>query len=99
MSIVTGSNKNIQVLRGLSTDRSLLSCSPDGTVVDLWNVDDGSGRQEWNITLVPGLSDTYNITVSNGVNDRKYLSCTSDGTRVDLWSKDDGSGRQRWQLQ
>lgn len=100
MSTIVGNNQNLQVLRGLSSDRSLLSTSKDGTVVDLWNSDDGSGRQKWDISLVAGFTDVYNIKVSGGTTDgRVYLSCTKDGSKVDLWTKDDGSGRQRWQLQ
>ena len=99
MSTIAGNNRNIQVLRGLTTDRSLLSCTPDGTKVDLLNTDDGSGRQQWNITLVAGYTDIYNIKVSGGNStDRVYLSCTPDGTKVDLYKADDGSGRQRWQF-
>jgi hypothetical protein len=92
---------NMQVLRGLTSSRSLLSCTGDGTKVDLWSKDDGSGRQRW--TFVPikvqGEEEVYNIIVESGLSsNRKYLSCTSDGTKVDLWSKDDGSGRQRWEI-
>ena len=36
----------IQTLPGLSSDRSVLSCTPEGQV-DLWKKDDGSGRQRW----------------------------------------------------
>lgn len=95
---VTGLHK-LQILRGLSGKRSLLSCSGDGSVVDLWTHDDGSGRQVWNIQLVPGSTDLCHITVSKGVSGgRTYLSCTPDGSRVDLWREDDGSGRQRWRI-
>jgi len=90
---------NLQILRGLSSNRSLLSCNGDGSVVDLWSQDDGSGRQVWEISLAPGHVDAYHIIVSKGVSgDRKYLSCTADGSRVDLWNEDDNSGRQRWQF-
>jgi hypothetical protein len=89
---------NLQVLRGLTSNRSLLSCTADGTKVDLWPNDDGSGRQEWNFVPVAG-TEYYNIIVNGGVStNRTYLSCTSDGTVVDLWSSDDGSGRQRWRV-
>jgi hypothetical protein len=102
MSTITGNNRNLQVLRGLQGSMftaSLLSCSQDGTIVNLFNTDDGSGRQRWNITLVAGFTDVYNIKVSTGTNtDRVYLSCSADGTRVDLWDTDDGIGRQRWQF-
>ena len=90
---------NLQVLRGLSGDRSLLSCTDDGTVVDLWSQDDDSGRQQWEIypaktAITPGA---YTIEVKGGVTGkRNLLSCTSDGTVVDLWIEDDESGRQQW---
>jgi hypothetical protein len=29
--------------------RVFLSCNQDGTVVDLWSQDDGSGRQRWQV--------------------------------------------------
>jgi hypothetical protein len=90
---------NIVVYDGISNDRKYLSCTSDGTKVDLFNVDDKSGRQMWKLVKVPGLTGVYNIIVSNGVsNDRKYLSCISDGTKVDLFNVDDKSGRQMWKL-
>ena len=99
MSTITGNKRNLQVLRGLTSNRSLLSCTADGTKVDLWNTDDGSGRQEWNISLVAGYNDVYNIKVAGGTaGGRVFLSCTKDGATVDLWTSDDGSGRQRWQF-
>jgi hypothetical protein len=98
MSTIVGNKRNIQVLRGLSSLRSLLSCTPDGHVVDLWDVDDQSGRQKWNITLVDSFEDVYNIKVANGVDEgRVFLSCSPNG-HVDLWNVDDGSGRQRWRF-
>lgn len=86
---------NLQILRGLTTNRSLLSCNSNGETVDLWDKDDGSGRQEFRaIEIAPGI---YNLVVEKGVSsDRKYLSTNTEGTTVDLWGKDDGSGRQRW---
>ncbi|HEY6330823.1 MAG TPA: hypothetical protein VI756_15940 [Blastocatellia bacterium] len=74
-----------------------MSCVADGTRVDLWYTDDGSKRQEWDITLVPGFNDVYNIKVHGGVaGNRVFLSCRQDGSVVDLWHEDDGCGRQRW---
>jgi hypothetical protein len=88
---------NLQILRGLTNNRSLLSCTSNGSNVDLWSLDDSSGRQEWNVKLVEGRADVYNITVEGGVSgNKKYLSTTGNGDNVDLWDKDDGSGRQRW---
>jgi hypothetical protein len=95
--VIQGAQLNLQVLRGLSSNRSLLSCSEDGSVVDLWSADDGSGRQKWSIVPVQGFSEIFNIVVDGGVStNKRYLSCTADGSRVDLYPKDDGSGRQRW---
>lgn len=99
MDPITGKQRNLQVLRGLASNRSLMSCPPDGSKVDLWIVDDGTGRQEWNIAPVAGFTDVFNIKVSGGNStDRVFLSCGGDGVTVDLWNVDDGSGRQRWQF-
>lgn len=43
---------NVQIVRGLETNRDLLSCKYDGTAVDLWSYDDGSGRQRWKIPYI-----------------------------------------------
>jgi hypothetical protein len=90
----------IQGLRALSTNNSILSSSPDGTDVDLWNVDDLSGRQQWQFAQVVGLPPgVYNIIIKGGVSgSRTFLSSSPDGTNVDLWTEDDRSGRQRWTL-
>lgn len=105
ISTTTNSNNyaasavTMQIVRGLDTSRNLLSCTDDGSVVDLWTNDDGSGRQKWQITRVNGYNDVYNIRVVNGVNcSKSYLSSTPDGTEVNLWPVDDGSGRQRWKI-
>ena len=98
MSSIIGTH-NLQILRGLSTNRSLLSCSSDSEIVDLWIQDDGSGRQQWEFKLIEGEVDIYNILVVGGITtDRRFLSCTSDGEIVGLWTEDDGSGRQRWRV-
>lgn len=91
---------NLQVLRGLSTNRSLLSCQASGGVVDLWYEDDASGRQRWVMNPVEGApANVYNFTVYGGTNPGElYLSVASDGSSVDLAGSDDGSGRQRWTL-
>jgi hypothetical protein len=90
---------NLQVLRGLGSNRSMLSCTPSGGV-DLWKEDDASGRQRWELKRIQGIEgNVFNILVQGGTDlGKKFLSCTSDGQRVDLWEKDDGSGRQRWAL-
>jgi len=89
---------NLQVLRGLTSNNSLLSCGQDGSV-NLFSSDDGTGRQVWNFQAVTGYSGLYHIMVSNGVSSgNKYLSCAQDGSYVDLYDHDDNSGRQRWSL-
>lgn len=88
----------LRIVRGLTSGRRFLSCTPDGATVDLWNVDDGSGRQRWSLEQIDtGAIPTYHIVVRGGItSDRRYLSCTPDGLKVDLWHEDDGSGRQQW---
>lgn len=92
---------NIVVFRGRPGERrSYLSCTPDGTGVELVDHDDGSGRQRWLFDRIAGpVPDYYAIRASISIAGRRplYLSCTPDGTRVDLFGADDGSGRQRWQ--
>lgn len=89
---------NLEVLRGLTSNRNLLSCTSDGTLVDLFSSDDGSGRQQWNFVPVSGTA-FYNIIVVGGVSSQRiYLSCNNDGSVVDLFTSDDGSGRQRWSV-
>jgi hypothetical protein len=81
-----------------------LSCSwesghgDDGSSVDLWHLDDNSGRQQW--TLTPIGDGTFTITIETPGAlknpEYKYLSCNWDGSAIDLYHTDDGSGRQRW---
>jgi hypothetical protein len=78
-------------------EKYLLSCTEDGTKVDLYSFDDGSNRQKWEISK--GDGDWYHIQVHGGTSGgRTLLSTVSDGTKVDLWNHDDGSGRQRWKI-
>lgn len=99
MADLTGIH-NLQILRGMSNNNILLSCKPTGSTVDMYSKDDNSGRQQWKFTVVPGVSNTYNITVQQEENgEPKYLSCTKDGSKVDLYDKDDNSGRQKWVLE
>lgn len=99
ISNLIGNVMHLQVMAGLQSNRSVLSCKYDGTSADLWSGDDGSGRQRWRFIPVNGLSDVYNIQIMSGINNnRSYLSTNSDGSSVDLWYLDDGSGRQRWKI-
>ncbi|CAK0805242.1 unnamed protein product, partial [Prorocentrum cordatum] len=93
----SGTWYTIRVVGGVSGERSYLSCNYDGSAVDLWSCDDGSGRQRW--TLAKAAGGGYNIKVLGGVTDgRVYLSTTWDGRSVNLWYSDDDSGRQRWTI-
>merc|ERR1719330_910237 len=78
--------------------RYLLSAWSDGSRVDLFVEDTGTGRQKWE--LIKGDGDWYNIRVFGGLpnNGRQWLSTNSDSTWIDLWNRDDGSGRQRWRV-
>lgn len=76
---------------------SCADCTSD--VVDVWHVDDGSGRQRWIMYEVPQAPGEYNIMVYAGrACDAGcwYLSAHEDGRTVNMWPVDDGSGRQRW---
>lgn len=90
---------NLQVLRGLSSNRSLLSCRATG-LVDLWNQDDGSGRQRWLVTQVQGqASNVYTVATYKGTDSGEtYLGVASDNETVELQASDDGSGRQQWAM-
>merc|ERR1719220_1186527 len=82
--------------------RYLVSCGDDGKVVNLWNEDDESGRQQWVFFPIGRDPKTnqpvFNIKPSGGVNigQRKWLSAGDDGNVVNLWDEDDDSGRQQW---
>jgi len=76
-------------------DNAYMSTNHDGSVVDLWHDDDGSGRQRWKITK--DKDGYFTITVGGGVSgDRKYLSTTANGDKVDLWKA--VGDRQKWKL-
>jgi hypothetical protein len=94
---------NIIVLGGVEGVDKYLSANEDGTIVDLWGEDDGSGRQKWE--FIPVKSDGsgdegFYIVVMGGVSGgRKYLSVSPDGKKIELSPIDDKSGRQRWTLE
>jgi len=88
---------SIEVAGGSKTGKTILSCNDDGTVIDLWNKIDKSGRQIWVFYMIQ--PNVFNILVSGGtVKGATFLSCTDEGTYMDLIPYDDGSGRQRWTL-
>lgn len=97
--VTSGLTYLLRPIKGLDSNRKYLSCAANGSVVDLWDKNDGSGRQQWLITKV-GMEQNngiFHLVPHDGLSsNRKFLSCTSDGSKCDLWDKDDDSGRQRW---
>jgi len=85
---------NVIIDDGISNTKEYLSVNSDGSIVDLWTHDDGSGRQQW---VLEDRGSFWYFDIEGGVSGtRDTLSVTSDGTKVDLWTHDDVSGRQRW---
>ena len=80
-----------------------LSTSRDGRRLDVYNRDDGSGRQKWILKRIPKMKDVFTIKVSKGTKGgfggEQLLSVTGDGKKFDLYSHDDNSGRQKWLLE
>lgn len=93
-----GKRYNIQVdFRGTNAGKIFLSCTKDGSIVDLYDKDDASGRQRWVLEDIG--NGIYHIKIADGTDPSKdFLSCTAAG-KVDLHSHDDRSGRQKWKLQ
>jgi len=97
-SSLSAQSVHIRIAGGTPPDRQILSAAGDGGKVDLWGIDDRSGRQMWIIEHVPG-SRFVHIRVSDGTPyDRRLLSVSSDGSSCDLFH-DDGSGRQLWEIE
>ncbi|KAK7035760.1 ricin B-type lectin domain-containing protein [Favolaschia claudopus] len=89
---------NIQVTGGRDGCNTFLSTASCGSnTVDLFNTDDGSGRQRW---MVSPSGSGFNIQSFSGrASCRSFLSVASCGTDlVDMFSADDGSGRQQFTL-
>jgi len=83
----------------LTIKNQFLSCTDDGSKVDLYTHDDNSGRQRWVFSAKTLIRENHPhlINVSSGVsNNRHHFSCNDDGSRVDLYHQDDNSGRQHW---
>ena len=79
--IKNGNAYNLQVLRGLKSNKSLLSTDGGGSV-QCWNRDDGSGRQQW--VLEPAEGGHY-VTITNGVDPSpKYLHYDQNNSNVSM---------------
>lgn len=88
--------KRIAIVCGVEAGKAYLSTNPEGSWINLWYEDDGSGRQVWKFDPVDNY---YHILISKGVDgNKKYLS-KKGKNGVDLWHEDDGSGRQRWKVE
>ena len=74
-----------------------LSCDQDDGGVNLWSVDDNTGRQQWTLTATGDGSFTITIEKPNALKNpaSKYLSTRPDGSVIDL-ANQDGSDYQRW---
>ncbi|KAK9858854.1 hypothetical protein WJX84_007502 [Apatococcus fuscideae] len=63
---------------------------------------DGDPRSVWQVTLVTGATNTYNIVSTNRAACPSYMSgagCPNPiGPQVGFFGNDDGSGNQRWTL-
>jgi hypothetical protein len=76
-----------------NSSRAVKDKDTDGLFI--FNSDDSSGRQRWEIEDDPG--GFSRIRLASGINDDgDFLSCTSDGHLADLYNVDDQSSRQRW---
>ena len=76
-----------------------LSTETHGQWVDLYDVDDGSGRQRWIIERA--ARDLYRIRIRGGVvpKELEYLTVSPNGEELFLAKKDDGAGRQEWKIE
>ena len=80
-----------------------LSVAADCNVrtVDMYQMDDGSARQRWQIRYDSKTNTSQVINVWRAQNCKSgasLLSASADGAVVDLWTVDDMSGRQRWRM-
>lgn len=97
MDHLVGKELRISTYSAVSPARWLLSASVSGKV-DLWTVDDNSGRQRWIVEKLTTPAKHYRIRVARGTNSGEtYLSCTEQYA-VDLFDTDDASGHQHWRF-
>lgn len=80
---------------GTFREMKYLSTSADGSVVDLYNKDDGSGRQNWVMDVPDGVR--LSISISGGISTGKQVLGKSAGERaIDLYTAANSSSSQRW---
>jgi hypothetical protein len=85
---------------------SWLSVTPSGAVVDLYDKDDGSGRQRWRFRSVatstsaehPYFERLYQISIDGGTGARTYLSANGAGDGVELKDVGGESSADLWRI-
>lgn len=85
---------SLEILRGVTTARDLLSCQPGGKV-DLWTVVDSSGRQIWKFE--PGRYG-FRIRVTGGTNDPNSIYLTGRGRNAVILAPWSEAIHQFWEL-
>src|SRR5687768_12245366 len=98
MAMATYGPYTLEVLRGLSSNRDLLSCPPEGNTIDLWNENDGSGRQLW---FFESTDDPkyYRIRVSGGMNNPSQMYLTGSGQNRVILGPLSNAIRQQWAIE
>ena len=90
-----GNEYTLAVAGGRAAKTEFLSVSAAQAVVDVWPVDDASGRQRWKFKRV---GSKYMIWVSGGRNDDKLVLTALPGGKVTLCALDNSNKAQRWAL-
>lgn len=94
---------NVRPNGDVESDETYLSCGLNGNV-DMYVIDDNSGRQKWHLKKVDpkyvnGNTNVYNIMMNSGVHKANHYLSTNQGGNPDLYDMDDLSGRQRWVIE
>lgn len=88
---------HIEIAGGVHTNRKYLSTVYNGGKVDLYHIDDGSGRQRWYVNNHSFPFGWNSISAVDGVNpQREYLSRTSNRSKVDLFELESTTQNQLW---
>jgi hypothetical protein len=93
---VFGSGYPIKIFGGTDSGETFLSSKANGDL-DLYDRDDGSGRQRW--VIERGSGDWVNIKIFGGMDSGETFLSTTPSGDLDLYDRDDGSGRQRWVIE
>lgn len=72
-----------------------LSTSASGGIVDLYDKDDGSGRQNWVMDVPDGVR--LNVSIAGGIsNGKQVLGKSASEKSIDLYTAANSSSLQRW---